>query len=424
MRPVVERLARGLAQGSEEVVQAGVAPGVPVDVCMQPRAECVVAERSDELLDDRRTLLVGDGVEVADSLVGVFHARGHWVRGHELILAVRRRTHLSVEDVPGIVEARGVGQAPIREVGGECLVQPQVIPPAHRHEVAEPHVSKLMQHDLTADEALAVCGRVTEEEPVVEGDGTDVLHGTGVELRHEELVVLAEGVGPAEQAGVVVHALARHLEDLSRAALELSTHRGTSVEAEGYAFMHPIHAHERAGDQGEQVGRERDGAREVVHPTPVAKVADVRRRLRGDDFPARGGRHQQPVGGLDIGLVEAGEDAVRRERLEVAVQVRRAVLGIDEVMEAIAGGVVGVLVLDDDAVVGAKVLRWEPQAVPTVIRLHDGAIEAEPPCPAGEVHEQRRGGGVEVELDDGATRVCLAALGQLETQLIADVVDA
>ena len=65
----------------------------------------------------------------------------------------------------------------------------------------------------------------------------DVLHGPGVELGHEELVVLAEGIAPPEQVGVVVHALAGDLEDLVRAALQLGAHRSAAVEPQGDAVV-------------------------------------------------------------------------------------------------------------------------------------------------------------------------------------------
>ena len=131
--------------------------------------------------------------------------------GDELVLAVGRRAHVAVEDLPGIAELRGVREAAVRQVGGERLVQPKVVPPAHGHEVSEPHVGELVEDDLRTDEPLCVGGRVAEEEAVVERHGADVLHGTGVELRHEELVVLLERERTSEEVRVVVQALAGDL---------------------------------------------------------------------------------------------------------------------------------------------------------------------------------------------------------------------
>ena len=68
----------------------------------------------------------------------------------------------------------------------------------------------------------------------------------------------------------------------------------------------------------------------------------------GDDRPVGRGADRDRVGPLEVGLVEAGEEAVRLERLEVRVDVLRAVLRVDEVVEAVAAAVVLVLVGDLD----------------------------------------------------------------------------
>ena len=65
-----------------------------------------------------------------------------------------------------------------------------------------------------------------------------------------------------------------------------------------------------------------------------------------------------------------------RERLEIGVQVGLAVLRIDEAMEAIAGLVVVVLVLDHEVVVGAQLPGPEPQPMSAMIGLHDGRRSA------------------------------------------------
>ena len=165
------------------------------------RAEGVLPERGDELLDDRGPLLVRDRVEVRLRAVRVGStsaAIGCVVTSWSCRYG--RRAHLAVEDAPRVVEARGLREAEIRGVRRERLVQPQVVPPAHRHEVAEPHVGELVEDDLGALEALAPGGRVAEQEAVVERrPRADVLHRTGVELRHEELVVLVERVRPTEE---------------------------------------------------------------------------------------------------------------------------------------------------------------------------------------------------------------------------------
>jgi hypothetical protein len=60
------------------------------------------------------------------------------------------------------------------------------------------------------------------------------------------------------------------------------------------------------------------------------------RRRVGDHLPARRRGDLEEVAPLDVGLVEAREEAMGLVRLEVGVGVLRAVLGVDEAVEAVA----------------------------------------------------------------------------------------
>ena len=77
---------------------------------------------------------------------------------------------------------------------GERLVQPEVVPPLHGDEVAEPHVGELVQDRDDAALLDGVGHLGAEHVGLGEGDRARVLHRAGVELRHEELVVLLERV--------------------------------------------------------------------------------------------------------------------------------------------------------------------------------------------------------------------------------------
>ena len=94
-----------------------------------------------------------------------------------------------------------------RGEGGERLVEPQVVPPPHGDQVAEPHVRHLVQHRLGAP-LVGRAGDLAAEDVVLqEGHGAGVLHRAGVELGHEQLVVLAERVRHAEVVVVEAEAL-------------------------------------------------------------------------------------------------------------------------------------------------------------------------------------------------------------------------
>ena len=120
---------------------------------------------------------------------------------HALLFSAKS-SQLSVND-------RRVDAHPVTHVVGERLVQPEVVPPLHRDQVAEPLVGHLVRDHVGPVAALAL-GRLRPEHQLVgEGDTARVLHGAGVELGHERLVVVAERVADAEQPVVLVEALRR-----------------------------------------------------------------------------------------------------------------------------------------------------------------------------------------------------------------------
>ena len=84
--------------------------------------------------------------------------------------------------------------------GGERLVEPQVVPPDHRHQVAEPLVRELVRDHL-GDALLhrqRRGRRVEQQRHLAEGDRARVLHRAGLEVGHADLIELAERVGEAE----------------------------------------------------------------------------------------------------------------------------------------------------------------------------------------------------------------------------------
>ena len=84
--------------------------------------------------------------------------------------------------------------------GGERLVEPQVVPPHHRHQVAEPLVRQLVRDHL-GDPLLhrqRRRRRIGEQRHLAEGDRARVLHRARLEVGDADLVQLAERVGQAE----------------------------------------------------------------------------------------------------------------------------------------------------------------------------------------------------------------------------------
>ena len=172
----------------------------------------------------------------------------------------------------------------------------------------------------------------TEDVVLEERHSAGVLHCAGIELRHEQLVVLAEGVRHAEVLvieaealfGFREQALSVHELGQGRAAVEAERDRAVLVGV----GVGPLGV--RARDERDEVG---------AHPRRGAEVVLTGRRRGGlhglrvrDHLPVDGRGHGQSEGGLQIGLVETREHPLGVGRLELRVQVHRVVGRVDEPM--------------------------------------------------------------------------------------------
>ena len=139
---------------------------------------------------------------------------------------------------------------------------------------------------------------------------------------------------------------------------------------------------------------------------------------------SRGAVTLRAVRRLQVGLVEAGEAAVRRERLQVGVEVRLAVLGIAEAMEAVAGEVERVLVLQLEAIGGFQDRGWQPEAMPALVRVHGAAVHDQAAGLTREIDEEWAVGVSQAERDERTTEVPVAVAVELELKLVAHIVNA
>ena len=267
---------------AQQVGQLGVVPRVRLEVPPQALHELLAPDVRDQLLEHRRALGVGDAVEVDLDVLEVADGGHDRVRRAELVLAVGPGLLGRVERRPG---PRPAGRLGLRDGAGplgERLVEPQVVPPAHRHEVAEPHVRQLVQdrQRATLDDRLGH-GR-PEDVGLQEGHRAGVLHGPGVELGHEELVVLLERVGEVEHLLEAGEALPGDLhdlvgvEELRQAAAAVDPERDhPAVAARQLAALDVI----GPGDDRRDVGRQQ------------------RRRREPPGGPALAGRLRAPASG-------------------------------------------------------------------------------------------------------------------------------
>ena len=226
---------------------------------------------------------------------------------------------------------RGVDDAGRHEVG-ERLLQPDVVEPLHRHEVAEPHVRRLVGDEAGAAEMGVLRGALVEQQRVlVVEDGAGMLHAAVLKRRHEHEIELLE----RERDARVV------LEPGQRGGVEVEDGVGVAQQAVAVGLA-VVHGHpppvafrrlhlELPGREGEQVAA--DGRRfGEVEPRPA--VADLMGGERPVGHRAPPGRHveAQPEPRLQVRLVEQRQGDARpvghEQRVEEVVPaVERSVPG-------------------------------------------------------------------------------------------------
>ena len=128
---------------------------------------------------------------------------------------------------------------------------------------------------------------------------------------HEGLVVLPERVADAEQPVVVVEARPGWSRAGARPArVEVRLERAPRVDAQRDAVVLGAHGRVGAGAHRDEVRRERQGGRQLACRPGATRVAAPLPRT----VQSAGARDGDGVGRLEVGLVEAGEDASARRR--------------------------------------------------------------------------------------------------------------
>ena len=343
-----------LVEGREEVGQRRVAEPVPGQVGVQPGQERLVAQPGGELAQRGVALRVGDHVEVVGRRVNVGHVLGRRRdrMGRAALVGVEgRRLAADLSSDQGTRLAGGVGSDPVAHVVGERLLQPGVLPPGHRDQVAEPHVRHLVGDGRGAAGALQVGEPAARQVLVAVGHAPGRLQRAPVLARHERLVEGVERVGLGEELGVVVEAGDGRRLEAVEVAVELGRQRAPGMPAERDAGVLPGPRVPRPGADDEHRGRDRRRGREPPAPVLVAQRPAV-----GQHRPGRVGGDRELDRRLEIVLVEAGEDALGDVHADVRRHVDLAVGRVGERVHAVAVGHVGQPRLDHH-LVGRRPVR-------------------------------------------------------------------
>ena len=146
------------------------------------------------------------------------------------------------------------------------LLRPHVVEPAHRDEVAEPHVRRLVRDEARAPERLRLRRRLVEQHArrVVE-DRARVFHPAELERGHEEEVELPPGIRHARVGLEPVERRGVQVEDRVAVARDLG--------GVGLAVEHAERARRRAS-------RSRPASRRPRTPSRRSRAAASRRSAR------------------------------------------------------------------------------------------------------------------------------------------------
>ena len=357
--PGLEVLAARRADRVGQVLETGVSPRVLAEVVLQPGHERLLAGVRAELLEHRLALEVGDGVEVGHRLGHVLHLAADGVGARAHVDAVALDLAAGQEDRPAVgVLGRADGR-PAGGPGGEGLVEPQVVPPTHGDQVAEPHVGHLVQEDLGHPAALVRGGGAAEEDAVPPRHAAPVLH-RAAHVGHEDLVVALLPERHAEVLTEPRQTLLGELEELLGIAVEHQLEGLAAVETEVVATALGPELVERAGVDHGDVRRQPRRVSERPEPTAVGQVGDRLGRGVAGDRPRLGGTGREAVHRLEVGLVEVGPDVAGHVGLPRVPHVDELVAGVDRAFDAVTARRVRLGGGHDEHVLGLQVGERQP----------------------------------------------------------------
>ncbi len=165
--------------------------------------------------------------------------------------------------------------------------------------------------------------------------------------------------------------------------------RRPAIQPEADTAVLVVDVVERPRAHRQEVRAERLRLREHAANPPVCCFVSIELLRSRHDFPRGRSEHRNPVGGLEIRLIEAREDPVGRVRLELGVDVLAAVDRVDEVVDPLAGLVVEPLVHDPDLIALTEHACREREARPVATSVDLAAVHLEPgDLAAGELDEE------------------------------------
>ena len=272
-------------------------------------------------------LHVQDAERLVPALPGRAYRRRHRLPARQLVRLISHRLVRVSEPGPRqrFADPGDRGQRGVRQVGGDRLVEPHVVPPPRPHQGAEPQVCHLMRAD---HRALLVASSVRPPEQLLvhhHQAGDRQRHGG--QVRHEHDVVRGVGARHAEAVGVPGDRIAGIPGEPGQ-----GSHRRLAKER-----LPVPDGHFRPARLGTRCGRERPGAeRQVVRPHPADRSERAHITLAPGEpavrhaLPPVGDAHREPERRGQIRLVKAAEQLRPAVRVAQRQHVARAIRRISE----------------------------------------------------------------------------------------------
>ena len=301
-------------------------------IIFEAGVEGVLADFGDELGEEAGALGVDDGaVEEGLDFVGAVDILADGLDAGQEVALHGVGAFVEVEVLHDFPLGEEGVDTDVFDVGGEGFVEPEVVPPAHGDEIAEPLVGDFVGDDkgdaFFGFEAGVGGG---EEEAFAVGDEAPVFHGAGLEVGEGDLVKLGEGVADLEFVDEEVEGADGDVASEGEVGDRVV---GGGVGGDfGLVLGGGRDGVEAADDKGEEVGAHGRG---FVEGGADALVFELE---AGDDGGVAKGAHERAVDedevelGLGLGLVDAGEDIAGIVAFK---------LGGDDFASGAGGGLVG-----------------------------------------------------------------------------------
>ena len=182
----------------QKVINRRVAPFILVEIGTERLRETFLSHKEQELFHGGRPFRVCDPVKDGLSDTGVDNRAADGMRGDHLVLVVAPTLALEEGRHAGFVVDRLAAGADLfeAEMGDEiceAFVKPEIVPPFHGDQIAEPVMGQLMRDGIGKGQHPFGGDFFLPHIEVIESDDPRVLHCPPLVLMRKHLVIFGEG---------------------------------------------------------------------------------------------------------------------------------------------------------------------------------------------------------------------------------------